>query len=84
MDGSLYWLGVLLALLAGSTTQLGSVFQKKAVNEISTELKFMKTLVKRPTWILGVILSFGISSIFYLAAQSFIGPALIPGLTAFG
>ncbi|MFX0004431.1 MAG: DMT family transporter [Candidatus Hermodarchaeota archaeon] len=84
MASSLYWLGVILALLAGSTTQLGSVFQKKAVNEISTELKFMKTLVKRPTWILGVILSFGISSIFYLAAQSFIGPALIPGLTAFG
>jgi len=40
-----YWLGVFLALLAGSTTQLGSVFQKKAVNEmtylvIGSDLKF--------------------------------------------
>jgi len=84
MDASLYWLGVLLALLAGSTTQLGSVFQKKAVNEISTQSEFMKSLVKKPSWILGVILSFGISSIFYLTAQSFIGPALIPGLMSFG
>jgi len=79
-----YWLGVFLALLAGSTTQLGSVFQKKAVNEISKESEFMKSLVKRPTWLLGVILSFGVSSIFFLAAQTMIGPALIPGLMSFG
>lgn len=79
-----YWLGVFLALLAGSITQLGSVFQKKAVNEMSKESKFMKSLVKSPTWLLGVILSFGVSSIFFLTAQTMIGPALIPGLMAFG
>ncbi|MFW9971857.1 MAG: hypothetical protein ACFFDF_16840 [Candidatus Odinarchaeota archaeon] len=84
MDASLYWLGVLLALLAGSTTQLGSVFQKKAVNEMSTQSEFMRRLVKNHIWILGVILSFGVSAGFFLAAQAFIGPALIPGLTAFG
>ncbi|MFX1452930.1 MAG: hypothetical protein ACFFCM_18990 [Promethearchaeota archaeon] len=84
MATNFYWLGVFLALLAGSTTQLGSVFQKKAVNEVSKESEFMRSLVKRPTWLLGVILSFGVSSIFFLTAQAFIGPALIPGLMAFG
>ncbi len=84
MSSSLYWIGVILAILAGLITQLGSVFQKKAVNEISKESEFMKSLVKRPTWILGVFLSFGVSSIFFLTAQAFIGPALIPGLMSLG
>lgn len=84
MATSLYWSGVLLALLAGSITQSGSVLQKKAVNEVSGETEFMRSLVRKPIWILGVILSFGVSSIFYLMAQIFIGPALIPGLMAFG
>jgi drug/metabolite transporter (DMT)-like permease len=44
----------------------------------------MRSLIKRPLWLLGVILSFGVSSIFYLTAQVLIGPALIPGLMAFG
>ena len=84
MTANLYWLGVSLALLAGSTTQFGSVLQKKVVNDVSAEPEFMRNLVKKPIWILGVIMSFGVSSIFYLAAQIFIGPALIPGLMAFG
>lgn len=84
MELSLYWLGVLLAVLAGMITQLGSVFQKKAVNEKSSDSGFMKSLVKSPTWLLGVFLSFGISSIFFLIAQGFIGPALIPGLMSLG
>jgi len=84
MADNFYWLGVFLALLAGSITQSGSLLQKKAVNEVSEETEFMRNLVRKPVWILGVILSFGISSIFYLTAQIFIGPALIPGLMAFG
>jgi len=84
MTANLYWLGVSLALLAGSTTQFGSVLQKKVVNDVSGEPEFMRSLIKRPLWILGVIMSFGVSSIFYLIAQIFIGPALIPGLMAFG
>lgn len=84
MTAVFYWLGVFLAILAGSTTQSGSVLQKKVVNEVSGEAEFMRSLIKRPLWILGVILSFGVSSIFYLTAQVFIGPALIPGLMAFG
>lgn len=84
MTAEFYWLGVFLAILAGSTTQSGSVLQKKVVNEVAGETKFMRSLVKRPLWILGIILSFGVSSIFYLTAQLFIGPALIPGLMAFG
>jgi hypothetical protein len=84
MAASFYWLGVFLAILAGSTTQFGSVLQKKVVNDVSEESEFMRSLIKRPLWLLGVILSFGVSSIFYLTAQVLIGPALIPGLMAFG
>lgn len=84
MADSLYWVGVFLAILAGSTTQSGSVLQKKAVNEVSGETEFMRSLVRRPIWILGIILSYGVSSIFYLTAQIYIGPALLPGLMAFG
>ncbi len=84
MTATLYWLGVSLALLAGSTTQFGSVLQKKVVNDVLGEPEFMRNLVKKPLWILGVIMSFGVSSIFYLTAQVFVGPALIPGLMAFG
>ncbi|MFX1573578.1 MAG: hypothetical protein ACFFB0_12580 [Promethearchaeota archaeon] len=84
MSADFYWLGVSLALLAGSLTQFGTVLQKKVVNDLSEEPEFMRSLVKQPLWILGVIISFGISSIFYLSAQLFIGPALMPGLTAFG
>ena len=84
MTATLYWLGVSLALLAGSTTQFGSVLQKKVVNDVLGEPEFMRNLVKKPLWILGVIMSFGVSSIFYLTAQVFIGPALIPGLMSFG
>lgn len=84
MAAIFYWFGVSLALLAGSTTQFGSVLQKKVVNDVSGEPEFMRNLVKKPLWILGVIMSFGVSSIFYLTAQIFIGPALIPGLMAFG
>lgn len=84
MSATNYWLGVFLAILAGSTTQSGSVLQKKVVNDLSEEPEFMRSLIKKPLWLLGVILSFGVSSIFYLTAQVFIGPALIPGLMAFG
>ncbi len=84
MVDNFYWLGVFLAILAGSTTQSGSVLQKKAVNEVSGEPEFMRSLVRRPIWILGIFLSYGVSSIFYLTAQIYIGPALLPGLMAFG
>ncbi|MFX1315504.1 MAG: hypothetical protein ACFE9T_06535 [Promethearchaeota archaeon] len=84
MSDTFYWLGVFLAILAGSITQFGTVLQKKAVNDLTEENDFMKSLIKEPIWILGIVLSFGISSIFFLTAQVFIGPALIPGLMAFG
>ncbi|MFX1409676.1 MAG: hypothetical protein ACFFA6_04955 [Promethearchaeota archaeon] len=84
MSATSYWLGVFLALLAGSITQFGTVLQKKAVNNLTKETDFLKSLIKEPIWISGVVLSFGISSIFFLTAQVFIGPTLIPGLMAFG
>ncbi len=84
MEGSFYILGVFLAITSGSINNLGSVFQKKVVNEVPKEAKFFRSLVKKPLWITGLIMQLGIGSIFFMIAQLFIGPAIIPGLMAFG
>jgi drug/metabolite transporter (DMT)-like permease len=84
MADFLYILGVFLAILSGSLNNIGSVFQKKVVNEIPPEAKFFRSLVKKPLWIIGLILQMVVGSVFFLIAQIYIGPALIPGLMAFG
>jgi len=62
--------------------------QKKVVNKVIDNLpskeKLMKYLIREKLWIFGIIINFGIGSIFFLLAQSLIGPALIPGLMASG
>ncbi|MCJ7648132.1 MAG: hypothetical protein MUP85_05935 [Candidatus Lokiarchaeota archaeon] len=84
MDGSLYLSGVFLAILAGSINNIGLVFQKKVVNGIPPEAKFFRSLVKKPLWITGILMELIIGSVFFMIAQIYIGPALIPGLMAFG
>jgi len=84
MDGSFYLLGVSLAIISGSVNNVGLVFQKKVVNEIPSEAKFFRSLVKKPLWIIGILMELIIGSIFFMLAQVYIGPALIPGLMAFG
>jgi len=84
MNGSLYLLGVFLAILSGSINNIGLVFQKKVVNEVSAEAKFFRSLVKKPLWITGLLMELIIGSVFFMIAQIYIGPALIPGLMAFG
>ena len=84
MDGSFYLLGVSLAIISGSVNNVGLVFQKKVVNEIPSEAKFFRSLVKKPLWITGILMELVIGSIFFMLAQVYIGPALIPGLMAFG
>ncbi len=84
MNGSLYLLGVFLAILSGSINNIGLVFQKKVVNEVSAEAKFFRSLVKKPLWITGLLMELMIGSVFFMIAQIYIGPALIPGLMAFG
>ncbi|MFX1595277.1 MAG: hypothetical protein ACFFBK_04355 [Promethearchaeota archaeon] len=84
MSGSFYLLGVFLAILSGSINNIGLVFQKKVVNEVAPEAKFFRSLVKKPLWITGLLMELAIGSIFFMIAQIYIGPALIPGLMAFG
>lgn len=84
MDFVLYWIGVLMAILSGISNNYGTVLQKKVVNKFKDDSKFLRTLVKKPLWLLGLILQLGIGSTLFLIAQMFIGPTLIPGLMAAG
>jgi hypothetical protein len=85
---SFYWIGVFAAIFAGVLSNSGIVLQKKVINDLADTLPRnkspMKYLIKEKWWIGGLILNFGIGTIFYLIAQSLIGPALIPGLMSSG
>ena len=82
----IYLLGVVLAVLAGITNFTGQILQKKAINDVSPENRgqLMKYLVKSPVWVTGLFLVIVVNVILIALAQSFIGAALIPGLTASG
>ncbi|MHA1488364.1 MAG: hypothetical protein ACTSRI_01765 [Promethearchaeota archaeon] len=84
MDYSFYFLGVSFSIISGVINFSGTVMQKKVVNDHKNEPEFMKSLVKNPIWLTGTIMGFGIGTIFYMLAQIYIGPALIPGLMASG
>jgi len=77
-------LGVILALLSGIANNIGMILQKKVVNKYSSKEKFFKNLIKNPLWCFGLILQLFIGAIFFMIAQMFIGPSMIPGLMAVG
>jgi drug/metabolite transporter (DMT)-like permease len=82
-----YLIGVICAILGGSISSLGVICQKKVVNSIPTkskEQRFFRSLVKRPLWLLGLILGTFVPAIFVIIAQLYVGPALVPGLMAAG
>ncbi len=82
-----YVFGVILAILGGAVNSFGVVLQKKVVNEIpkeSREERFMRTLIRNPIWILGLICIVVFSAVCFLLAQAMIGGALVPGLAAIG
>lgn len=82
-----YLLGVILAILGGTINSFGVVLQKKVVNKIPKEAReerFMRTLIRNPIWVLGLIFIIVFSAIFFLLAQAMIGGALVPGLAAIG
>ncbi|MFX1450443.1 MAG: hypothetical protein ACFFCM_06360 [Promethearchaeota archaeon] len=79
-----YWIGVLFAIVAGVLANIGTVMQKKVVNEVSDEAKFFRSLIKEPLWVLGLLMGLAFGAIFYMLAQLYIGPTLIPGLMAVG
>ncbi|MFX0059866.1 MAG: hypothetical protein ACFE85_06720 [Candidatus Hodarchaeota archaeon] len=84
MESSLYWIGVILALLAGWSHYSGLIIEKVVINKLDPDAKLMKNLVRTPKWLLAIFIRFGIGSIFFMFAQFFIGPAIIPGLMSSG
>jgi len=82
-----YLIGVICAILGGSISSVGVICQKKVVNEIPTRFKeqrFFRSLVKKPLWLLGLILGSFAPAVFVILAQLYVGPALVPGLMAAG
>ncbi len=82
-----YIMGVVLAILSGVLNQTGQLLQKKAVNNLPEEIrksKFMRTLLRNPLWITGLVMSIGAGTACFMIAQDYIGPALVPGLMASG
>jgi protein-S-isoprenylcysteine O-methyltransferase Ste14 len=88
MAASLQLLGIIFAIVSGITNNIGNVMQKKVVNEVNrnsdTNAKFFKSLVRNPLWLTGLVLQMAIGAVFFMLAQLWIGPALIPGLMAVG
>jgi drug/metabolite transporter (DMT)-like permease len=73
--------------MSGAMDAFGALLQKRVVDHTPAERRtdrFMGHLLRNPRWLLGVSLSLGPGTFFILTAQSLIGPALVPGLTATG
>lgn len=82
-----YGLGVACAVLSGVMNACGAILQKNAVNQIPPDERaqgLMRRLVGDRRWVLGLAMSMGVGSALVLTAQSLIGPALVPGLSASG
>jgi hypothetical protein len=101
----MYLWGVIFAVLAGLSNNIGLVLQKLTVNEVEGRVRavgadstdtvtsgaadaepagFFARLLRRPLWVLGLVLGIGVGTVFFLLAQVYAGPALIPGLMASG
>lgn len=82
-----YWIGVAYALGAGFSNNFGTVLMKKVVNEIppeEQEERFIRTLAKKPVWVIGLLFQYVLGAALILLAQIFLGPALVPGLMSSG
>jgi len=82
-----YIFGVFLAISCGVFINAGLLCQKKVINETSKEdrnSRFMRTLVRNPLWVCGLILEVVGGAATFMLAQSYIGPTLVPGLMATG
>ncbi len=80
-----YILGISLAISAGFANNLGVLLQKKVINDHLEDPQFLKQITKNPTWIIGLLLQILLGgALFYLLAQIYLGPALVPGLMSAG
>ena len=85
MSDLTYFIGIVFALLAGIVVYIGVLIQKSVINKHSNDPKFIRSLVKNPIWIMGLLLQIVIGGlVFYFIAIIFIGPAIIPGLMSVG
>jgi len=85
MGSETYVLGVILTILAGVIVNCGTIMMKYEINKLPKgEEKLMRTLVKKPIWLGGLIIQLAISGVLTIVAQILIGPALVPGLMASG
>ncbi len=83
-DVTFYMLGVLMATSSGVLNNLGTVLNKKVVNERKSEAKFFRRLITNPVWLTGLLLQLAAGSALFILAVEWIGPALTPGLMALG
>jgi len=81
---SLYWLGIVLAILSGLSHFSGMLIEKMIINKIPLDAKLMKNLVRTPLWIFALFIRFGLGTAFFMIAEIIIGPAIVPGLMACG
>lgn len=44
----------------------------------------MRSLIRSPLWLLGLVVSVVFGSVFYLFAEAWVGPSIVPGATATG
>ncbi|HME53167.1 MAG TPA: hypothetical protein VKM55_13175 [Candidatus Lokiarchaeia archaeon] len=85
-DMSLYLLGVAMAIGSGVLNNLGTVLNKKVVNEVNQASgeKFFRKLLTNPVWLTGLLLQLPTGTALFIVAVAWIGPALTPGLMAIG
>lgn len=94
----MYGWGVFFAVLAGVAANLGQLLNKREVNRLAdppgaprapgapggSGRGFYARLLRRPVWVAGVVLQIGVGTAFFLLAQVYVGPVLVPGLMATG
>lgn len=79
-----YLLGIAAALCAGTAFNVGILIQKSAVDRLPHGRLLLRTLLKRPVWLSGFVLQFIFGTPLYIVAIGLIGPAVVPGIMAFG
>ncbi len=85
-----YIIGVFCAIGSGVINNIGTLCQKKVVNDLLEGEMVGRNLLKKPLWIFGLFLQFGLGTFLFLLAFGLvieewgIGAALVPGLMAAG
>ncbi|TXT61717.1 MAG: conserved membrane protein of unknown function [Promethearchaeota archaeon] len=80
-----YVLGIILAIGAGCVNSVGLLMQKKVINDHLENPEFLKQIAQNPMWITGLVLQVLLGgAFFYILAQIYLGPALVPGLMSAG